>query len=541
MMVRRLVLLLPSLLVTGHLCRDVAAIKDSVDLSVAILSFAPGVSRRARAAVQSVLPSHWQQVAAGLEQQQQQQQQQHRQIRTAIIELRMDEELPLEGFTVRAGSGGVQLLARTDRGFIFAASRLLRELRTDSHTSAVHLPLPFELTVAPPTPQIRGTQLTTAAVGKAAQQRGAFGSWESARRYVKELAIFGGNTIELSHPSESDPFQVACLGNWSRLLDQWDLNVHLWLPVNNNAAPFSTAMGSMYRWLFGNMSRLDSIHIPGGDGGPGYFCSAWFESLKQVAAIARVVHPKVKVTCSANSFNSSSFSEFLAALARPDTQQWLDGLQIGKEEPLPLAAFIARVASIPRHHGHSQRPPYYFLRVPDITHTVETGFPVPLWDYAWSSTHGREAIFTAPRRFGSILRMRNNGSTPTIGYSAYSEGLNDDYNKALWSALTLEPSLSAENLTRQYARIYFGAENEASATFGLLGLEANWIGRAANNPAVPKTLAAWQRVNMTGNWRRDMYTFRAAVDMYHPLQYHGFPIHLARPCCCSRRDRRALL
>jgi hypothetical protein len=126
-------------------------------------------------------------------------------------------------------------------------------------------------------------------------------------------------------------------------------------------------------------------------------------------------------------------------------------LQIGKEEPLPLAEFMRRVGEI-----HD----YYFLRVPDITHTVETGFPVPMWDYAWSSTHGREAINPAPLRFEAIIRLRNNGSTPTVGYSAYSEGLNDDFNKNLWSALTMEPKSSAENLTRQYARTFFGSDNE---------------------------------------------------------------------------------
>ena len=49
--------------------------------------------------------------------------------------------------------------------------------------------------------------------------------------------------------------------------------------------------------------------------------------------------------------------------------------------------------------------------------------------------------------------------TPTIGYSAYSEGLNGDFNKCLFSALTMEPGLSAENVTQQYARTFFGAEN----------------------------------------------------------------------------------
>ena len=187
------------------------------------------------------------------------------------------------------------------------------------------------------------------------------------------------------------------------------------------------------------MPRRDSIHVPGGDGGPGYFSEAWWGAIKQVAAIMRRHHPKAQITVSSNGFSASSFELFWAALARFDTQTWLDGIQLGKEEPLPLTQFIRRLSKV--RMVPPRTAPYFVLRVPDITHTVETGYPLPGWDYAWSSTHGREAINPAPARFGQILAMRNNGSTPTVGYLAYSEGLNDDYNKCLWSALTMEPNL----------------------------------------------------------------------------------------------------
>jgi len=265
---------------------------------------------------------------------------------------------------------------------------------------------------------------------------------------------------------------------------------------------------------------------------------------------------QAQFTCSANSFNSTSLDRFFAAIAEPGTASWLDGVQLGKEEPLPLKAFIARV--------HAANPRFTVSRVPDVTHTVLTGFAIPEWDYAWSATHGREAINPSPKRFEQIIRLRANGSYPTAGYIAYSEGLNDDFNKCLWSALTMEPSLTAEDLARQYARTFFGAENEVAATAGdrlrptvlpvlppsrraalpddscqpalfcrahvaasdgeplpgvrrplnhpltrpithpdrivsprkgLLGLEQNWVGPAVRNGgAVAATLAAWDRV-----------------------------------------------
>ena len=102
----------------------------------------------------------------------------------AVIGLRVDKELLGEGFRIRTmGSKSVQLTASTDRGFILGAGRLLRELRVHS-SGTVHLPRPVDITIKPPRGQIRGTQFTTAAVGPVAQ-RGSFGSWESAEKYVK--------------------------------------------------------------------------------------------------------------------------------------------------------------------------------------------------------------------------------------------------------------------------------------------------------------------------------------------------------------------
>jgi len=99
--------------------------------------------------------------------------------------------------------------------------------------------------VRPEPLQVRGTQLTTAGVGTNTSFSGAFSSWENAERYVKELAIFGGNTIQLSHPTEGDAFTQACLGNWSRLLDKWDIDVSIWLPVDNAAVPFTPALAQV--------------------------------------------------------------------------------------------------------------------------------------------------------------------------------------------------------------------------------------------------------------------------------------------------------
>lgn len=194
------------------------------------------------------------------------------------------------------------------------------------------------------------------------------------------------------------------------------------------------------------MRRLDSLHVPGGDGGPGYFTDDWFDAVHQVALVVKARHPRATVTLSANSFNASSFARFLDALAKPGTAEWLDGLQLGKEEPLPLAAFIARV--------HAINPKLTILRIPDITHTVETGFAVPAWSYTWSSTHGREAINPAPLRFEAIMKLRRNGSYPTIGC-------------ARPAAAALAPAMQAPTLLDRRRRRLRPRRTASAGSFGL--------------------------------------------------------------------------
>ena len=55
----------------------------------------------------------------------------------------------------------------------------------------------------------------------------------------------------------------------------------------------------------------------------------------------------------------------------------------------------------------------------------------------------------SPRRFGEIAsRMQNASySTRAIGFGGYSEGASDDVNKAVWSALYLEPTLEVRHHT----------------------------------------------------------------------------------------------
>jgi hypothetical protein len=48
----------------------------------------------------------------------------------------------------------------------------------------------------------------------------------------------------------------------------------------------------------------------------------------------------------------------------------------------------------------------------------------------------------------------------TIGFLTYSEGCNDDVNKAIWSALGWDPQQDVVTILREYARYFIGPEFE---------------------------------------------------------------------------------
>jgi hypothetical protein len=121
---------------------------------------------------------------------------------------------------------------------------------------------------------------------------------------------------------------------------------------------------------------------------------------------------------------------------------------------------------------------------------------------------------------GSIVVLRSNGSTPTVGVGAYSEGLNDDLNKVVWSAMAEDSRLTVGEVVAQYARHFFGAENEELAVAGLGALERAWSGPPDPSLA-EETLQTWTTIaslswspTVESNWRLLMYLHRATFDAY---------------------------
>ena len=130
----------------------------------------------------------------------------------------------------------------------------------------------------------------------------------------------------------------------------------------------------------------------------------------------------------------------------------------------------------------------------------------------------RNPVIPMARHAANLIRLNSNGSSPTYGVGAYSEGVSDDLNKVVWSLLAQEPDTTVEQAVAQYARYFFGADHEAAMARALFGLEENWVGDIANSTAAA-TLAILQSVEhqltvqeIETNWRLQAYIYRAYFD-----------------------------
>jgi hypothetical protein len=215
-------------------------------------------------------------------------------------------------------------------------------------------------------------------------------------------------------------------------------------------------------------------------------------------------HPRAKVWLSLQHFDAKEIDFVLDYLSR-EKPDWFGGLVAGPGSP-PLAITRARL------------DPRYPLRdYPDVTHTVRTQYPMPWWDPAFNFTLGREPINPRPVFYAAL---HDRIAPHTNGFISYSDGVNDDVNKAVWSRKSWSPEVSPRAVLIEYARYFFGDAVAERAADGMFALEKNWEGPLATNGSVDGTLLLWQQLEReqpslaVGNWRWQMCLFRAYYDAY---------------------------
>lgn len=393
------------------------------------------------------------------------------------------------------------IIGQDARGLLFGVGKLLRTM--ELLPGSARLDPAIDVLTSPAYP-IRGHQLG---------YRNRANSWdawtvEQMEQYIRDLALFGSNCVENIPFEDSTPGVLMKVPRpvmnraMSAICARYDLDHWLWTPADYDLNDPNRREAALkeHEALYQNLPRLDGVFVPGGDPGhnpPGLV----LPFLEDLARLLAKSHPRAKVWLSLQGFEDAAAEQVYQYLDdhQPD---WFGGIVCGPSSP-----------SIPETRKRLN-PKYPIRHYPDITHNVRAQYPVPWLDPAIGFTLGREAINPRPLDYA---RIHNLLAPCTAGFLSYSDGVHDDVNKVLWSALAWDPETPVREILVEYARLFFGPAVAQDAADGILALERNWQGSLRDNGGVAATLALWEKIDapgLRGNWRWQMCQVRAAYDAY---------------------------
>jgi len=397
----------------------------------------------------------------------------------------------------------VWVIGADARGALYGVGALLRNL--DWAKGKIRVPCPLDVATAPASP-IRGHQLG---------YRAAANSWDAwdvpqFDQYIRELAFFGVNSVEgipLQDERVSPLMKVPrreMNRAMSAICERYGLDYWVWTPADFDLKNEELRSKELkkHEALYRDCAELSGIFFPGGDPGDNP-PELVFPFLEDLAKRLIPLHPKARIWLSLQGFTQEQvdYTYDYLAKAHPD---WLGGLCEGPSSP-PIAQMRLRM------------PKQYKLRMyPDITHNKLCQYPVPWWDQAYALTLGREAINPRPVQYAYI----HNWFAPYCdGFISYSDGVHDDVNKTIWSAMSWDPQTKVRDVLVEYARVFFDPPVAEEAADGILALEKNWHGSLADNGAVEGTLLLWQQLEkkapqLESNWRWQMCLVRGCYDAY---------------------------
>lgn len=420
---------------------------------------------------------------------------------------RLEDEKALsdkDSYTLRLDDGVLTIAALGLRGLIFGYSYFLRKTVYDNSQIVLIRDISGKYE---PRMKIRGHQLGYRTTTN------TYDAWDHKdyARYYRDMMFFGCNTCE-HIPNE----HVQPKKNWlmkyapedmlvsaSALADELDMDISVWYP--NNEEDIATAVERRKK-VFDKTPRIDAVFPPGGD--PGEFpADEFLDRCRAISKALKQTHPRAQMWPSAQKPRSipdwgEDFLTYMNSL--PDD---IDGIITG-----PNRAFTL-------HELRRRLPAKYPIRLyPDITHNVRCEYPVHYnhddWHYALASTMGRESINPRPAEYRLIHRTTRQY---IIGSVSYSEGVNDDINKMVWSDMDFFPNVSLYETLQDYARVFMYGVPAETVADGILGLELNWYGDPSENPGIENTLSIWQKLRedypfLSENWRFNQCLFRAKCD-----------------------------
>ncbi|MBQ3086123.1 MAG: hypothetical protein IJC45_02190 [Clostridia bacterium] len=410
-----------------------------------------------------------------------------------------------DDYEIRNTDKGIMILAGRRRALFYGYAKFLRKCEfTDCE---IILTENIEGYYSP-SKRIRGHQIGYRTTPN------TYDAWtlDQYYRYYLDLILMECNTVEhipyeravskrnrLMQYDEED-FLVEA----SRMADDLDLDVSLWFPNCEDSLEDAVKRRDI---LFSRLPRLNIVFPPGGD--PGELePDELFARCKAFREVLKKHHPDAELWPSAQQPHSMPLWGEAFLEASEKYEDAIDGVITGPNRAFDLDVLRKRL------NGK------YDIRLyPDITHNVRCEYPVHFdrddWHYALTTGLSRECINPRPIEY-KLIHTLTNGYV--IGSVSYSEGINDDVNKFVWSSLDVDPAQSVRDILDDYARLFFVGCKPEIITDAILALEKNWEGDPAENPHIETTLQMWISIGnniptLSDNWRYNALLFRACCDV----------------------------
>ncbi|MDX2442517.1 MAG: hypothetical protein QNK30_01835 [Bacteroidales bacterium] len=403
----------------------------------------------------------------------------------------------------------VLVIGHDSRGVLYGVGKLLRKM--EMHSGKILVPENLKIASAPKYP-IRGHQLGYR------PKTNSYDTWSPQQfdKYIRDLAIFGANSIEIMPPRTDDDFTsvhmqlpaIEMIAEQSRICDSYGMDVWMWYPNMGKDYTDPDILETEIEerhMVFKAVPRLDAVFVPGGDPGD-LEPDILFDWLQKLAEILHQYHPDAKIWVSPQVF-------------RP-TQKWFDAFygHVNKEYPWFGGVVFGPWVKTPiKEIRQIINPGIPIRRYPDITHSLSSQYPIPKWDLAFAITLGRECINPRPTDEKMIHNAFDEFAQGSI---SYSEGTNDDVNKFIWSDQDWDPKAPVIETLRDYARYFISPDYTESIAQGLMSLEKNIQGPLLTNDGVERTLMQWKdmesnaSVEVLSNFRFQMGLIRAYFDAY---------------------------
>lgn len=425
-----------------------------------------------------------------------------------------------EGYSVRfIGNSGqaptVFILGNDSRGMLYGVGYFLRKASMQPNIGNLKgkLLVPYDLDIdSHPVVALRGHQLGYRP--KVNSYDGfTVAMWE---QYIRDLIVFGMNAVELMPPHtddlDEDPMftlpQKEMMIEMNNVLAKYGLDTWIWYPLMHGDYSVQENIERSLEEnesVFSQLKKVDAVFVPGGD--PGHHIPAvLFAQLQRKAEVLHRYHPQAEIWVSPQGFSAEWFEELLQLVK--EEPEWLTGIAHGPWIRYDIDGLREVIPEI-----------YPIRRYPDITHTIDAQYFMRDWDYAHAATHGREPI--NPRPLDQAAVFHSAGLNNYYGFITYSEGVNDDVNKTIWSGLGWDPDAEVMDILRDYSRYFIGPEYADDFAQTLLNLEENWMGPLIGNHKVNINHMKFQAMekaalpNVRLNWRFQQAQYRSYYDAYN--------------------------